>query len=303
MEYTDFIPPFSDFGFKNLFGKEGKAKKNLIVLLNAILHEQLGFEQIIDLRFHPTENKAENPGLKTTHYDIHCITRQGHRIIVEMQNRWMPNFPNRMLYYVSEAIERQGSRKTEGEVWDYTLDPVIGIAFCNFVLPGFENEPIVFFDLRERKTNKPYGEQIGIAYIHLPEFTESEQECVTELQMIIYSLKNMEEIQRMERIPFSREKDDFYERVQLMSRVSALSESERRDYDRWLKQENDRRLNEIYLVERTAKENLEKGRAEGRAEGEWESAKNFYKLGVDIATISKATGISEEELKRRLEPR
>ena len=33
---SDFISPLSDFGFKNLFGKEGKSKQNLIVLLNAI---------------------------------------------------------------------------------------------------------------------------------------------------------------------------------------------------------------------------------------------------------------------------
>ena len=43
-----------------------------------------------------------------------------------------------------------------------------------------------------------------------------------------------------------------------------------------------------------------KGRAEGRAEGERETnlrnAKNFKALGVDVETISKATGLTKEEI-------
>ena len=43
-----------------------------------------------------------------------------------------------------------------------------------------------------------------------------------------------------------------------------------------------------------------KGRAEGCAEGErnekLRSAKNFKALGVDVETISKATGLTKEEI-------
>ena len=43
-----------------------------------------------------------------------------------------------------------------------------------------------------------------------------------------------------------------------------------------------------------------KGRAEGRAEGERETnlrnAKNLKALGVDVETISKATGLTKEEI-------
>ena len=43
-----------------------------------------------------------------------------------------------------------------------------------------------------------------------------------------------------------------------------------------------------------------KGRAEGRAEGErnekLRSAKNLKALGVDVETISKATGLTKEEI-------
>ena len=47
-------------------------------------------------------------------YDILCETDSGEKIIVEMQNREHPNFKERMLYYASEAIARQGEKALHG---------------------------------------------------------------------------------------------------------------------------------------------------------------------------------------------
>ena len=43
-------------------------------------------------------------------------------------------------------------------------------------------------------------------------------------------------------------------------------------------------------------EGMEQGRAEGRAEGLAEAAKSFKELGIAPAIISKATGLSPEEV-------
>ena len=40
------------------------------------------------------------------------------------------------------------------------------------------------------------------------------------------------------------------------------------------------------------------GKAEGRAEGIAETARNLKQMGLDISQISKATGLSIEEIKR-----
>lgn len=40
------------------------------------------------------------------------------------------------------------------------------------------------------------------------------------------------------------------------------------------------------------------GRAEGRAEGVLNTARNLKNLGLDTATIIKATGLSEEEIEQ-----
>ena len=41
-----------------------------------------------------------------------------------------------------------------------------------------------------------------------------------------------------------------------------------------------------------------KGLAKGKAESQREIAKNFLALGIDPATIAKATGLSEEEVRK-----
>lgn len=299
----DFISPLSDFGFYNLFGTDN-GKENLIDLLNAILHERLGYEKIVDLKLNPTENKGLSPERKTTRYDVHCVTDGGHRIIVEMQNNWHHNFDNRIFYYGVEAIGRQDRRIEGVGAWDFTIVPVVTIALCNFKHKKFGNRPVAYYTFREEETNEPYGNQLSLVFLQLPEFTDKEEECDTFLKKIIYSLKHMESIQTREKIPFSTSEGDFFSRIARRSRYSALSEDEQLAYDRWLKFENDRILELEYSRREAIAEGLAAGRAEGLAEGElqqaWKDAKGFYKEGVSLEVISKVTGLSIDELKQNL---
>ena len=49
------------------------------------------------------------------------------------------------------------------------------------------------------------------------------------------------------------------------------------------------------------KEGIKKGIKKGVREGKIESAINLFELGVPIETIMKATGLSEEEIKKALQ--
>ncbi len=46
------------------------------------------------------------------------------------------------------------------------------------------------------------------------------------------------------------------------------------------------------------KSGFAKGKKSGISKAKKETAKNFLKLGVDIETISRATGLSKEELEK-----
>ena len=91
-----FINPFTDFGFKFLFGREVE-KELLIDFLNDLL---VGEHVITDIQFLNSEQQPEVKTERGLIYDIYCVTDTGERIIVEMQNREQPYFKDRALFYL-----------------------------------------------------------------------------------------------------------------------------------------------------------------------------------------------------------
>ena len=106
-----FINPFTDYGFKKIFGQE-VSKELLIEFLNDLLE---GERVITDLTFLNNEQLPIYPGERIAIYDIFCTTDTGEKIIVEMQNRSQVYFKERALYYLSHAIVRQELNKKGGK--------------------------------------------------------------------------------------------------------------------------------------------------------------------------------------------
>ena len=84
------------------------------------------------------------------------------------------------------------------------------------------------------------------------------------------------------------------------AKVSALSEEEYDQYEASMKYLEDEIDMEQHGYERGMEEGLKKGTEQGKLEGEkaanLRNAKNLKTLGVDIHTISQATGLSVEEI-------
>ena len=137
-----FINPFTDIGFKIIFGQEF-SKSRLLDFLNTLLE---GERTITDLKFLDKEQPAFYDGDRSPIYDILCETATGEKIIVEMQNREHPHFRERMLYYASEAIVCQGEK---GEDWGYDIKAVYMVAFTNFSLTGYSGGCRIATDCRE----------------------------------------------------------------------------------------------------------------------------------------------------------
>ncbi len=107
-----FVNPFTDLGFKIIFGQPA-SKDLLIILLNELLS---GEHHIEDLTFLDKEDRSENIHDKGIIYDLYCRTSTGEYIIVEMQNRWHSHFLGRTLYYVCRAVSRQMENPSSKEV-------------------------------------------------------------------------------------------------------------------------------------------------------------------------------------------
>ena len=115
-----FINPFTDVGFKRIFGQEIN-KDLLIDFLNGLLE---GEKHIVDIRFLDKEVLPAFAQDRGVIYDVYCTNESGEQFIVEMQNRPQVNFRERALYYLSRAVARQGER---GADWQFRLKAVYGV--------------------------------------------------------------------------------------------------------------------------------------------------------------------------------
>ena len=276
-----FINPFTDVGFKIIFGEEF-SKPRLLDFLNALLE---GERAITDLAFLDKEQQAMFDGDRSPIYDILCETESGEKIIVEMQNREHPNFKERMLYYASEAIVRQGEK---GTAWNYDIKAVYIIAFTNFVLTGCAGRLRIDAGLTDLQQGGLFTDKLRLIYLQMPCFTKEASECENQFERWIYILKNMEILERM---PWAAQ-NAVFQRLADVAEVSKLSKEDRIKYDHALKRYRDT-LNAITGAE-------QKGRAEGRAEGvrvkALETARRMKDKGFSVEDIAEITDLSTGEI-------
>src|SRR5688572_19444953 len=92
-----YINPFTDFGFKKLFGTE--ANKDLLIdLLNQIMGN---LEQIRDLTYLNTENLGKTEADRKAVFDLYCENQRGDRFIIELQNVPQAYFKDRSVFYAT----------------------------------------------------------------------------------------------------------------------------------------------------------------------------------------------------------
>lgn len=284
-----FINPFTDWGFKFIFGREVE-KEILIDFLNDLLK---GEHVITDLHFINNEQIPERPEDRKVIYDIHCETAAGEHIIVEMQNREQPYFQDRGLYYLAQAVVRQAPKGN----WDYRLHAVYGVFFVNFLLSeekrsGFRRDVV----LADRDTGKVFNPKFRQIYIELPLFRKEENECVTDFERWIYVLKNMETLERM---PFKARKAVF-DRLEQIASKGNLTPAERDRYEAEWKMYNDYYNTLDFAEQKGMQKGIQKGMQEGMQkgiqEGKLKVAAEMKKDGMPLTSIAKYTGLSLKDI-------
>lgn len=328
-----FVNPFTDIGFKIIFGQPA-SKPFLIMLLNELL---AGEHRIEDLVFLDKEDHAEHVRDKGIIYDLYCRTSTGEYIIVEMQNRRHPNFVDRTLYYMCRAVSRQIEAPLSEEVplpdngegdlevrepaasygISYKLHTVYGVFFMNFKesdLPDHFRVDSGILDLETHETLNPHFRQI---YLQFPYFTKELNECETLLERLFYALKNMEHWIRMP----DALKEQVFDHLSRLAAVANLSPENRLAYDRAVDRYNVNRLAEEGFLQEVeeAKEKaiaeavaeavaeakveaeakgMEEGLEQGRLSEKYAIAKNLKESGLSMSLIVQSTGLPEEVVER-----
>ena len=294
-----FINPFTDIGFKRIFGQEF-SKPLLLDFLNNLL---VGERKIENITFLDKEMPRDIEGERSIIYDVLCETETGEKIIVEMQNQRQPFFKQRSIFYASEAISRQARK---GREWRFDIKAVYLIAFLNFTLEDIGTTFRTDVALLDMRTKEVFSDKIRLIYLQLPYFNKEADECENDFERWIYVLKNMETINRL---PWTA-KSAVFKRLEEIAEVRALTKEEQMQYDHALKVYRDNYNTFQGAIEEGMKEGREKGLKEGREEGRKEGreegradktkevAQNMKKMGMSIEQIAQACGISVEEAEK-----
>ena len=282
-----FINPYTDFGFKKLFGEE--ANKDLLIdFLNTFLPEK---HQIEKLDFRDPEQLSESAGERRAVFDIYCENSNGEKFIVEMQKAEQANFKDRSLYYVSHPIRAQGKKGK----WDFNLKTVYFIGILDFIYDKDDPNPLLVREVSLKDQNgKEFYDKLKMTYIQMPLFKKKPSELKTHQEKWLYFLKKLPELKHIPSIM----QEKVFKKAFKTAELAAMPDKERERYehnlhDYW-----------TYLasIECAEKKGKVKGRIEGKAEGRTEAkieiARNMKLKGLDSALIAEITGLAHEELER-----
>ena len=274
-----YINPYTDFGFKKLFGTELN-KDLLISFLNALFQDK---PEITDLTYMNTEHLGEGITDRKAVFDVYCQLSDGSRIIVEMQKAEQVYFKDRSIYYSTFPIREQGQK---GE-WDYHLKDVYTVGILNFTFPDGEypdDSMIHEIKLKDVADNHIFYDKLTFVYLEMPKFNKKEEELVTMFDKWMFALTNLARL--LERPKSLQER--IFARLFEQAEIAHFTPVEREEYVASKK--------EYWDYYSTMKTSFDKGREEGRDERSTEIARNLKRMGLSIPDIAKATGLTAEDI-------
>ena len=231
-----YINPYTDFGFKRLFGTEPN-KAILMAFLNALFEQALepGFEKhvIKDLNYLPGEHLGILETDRRAVFDVYCETEAGKKIIVEMQNSYQQFYKDRSIYYASIPIHEQGLKGP----WNYELNAVYVVSIMNFSFgtsdfadakssreEQYYHTRVMLMDTRQKTI---FSDKLTLLFLETKKFNKTENELQTQLDKWMYLLKNISDMMEQPKTIFEPIFMQFMEQAE----IARFTPQERRVYD------------------------------------------------------------------------
>lgn len=275
-----YINPFTDFGFKRLFGEEPN-KELLLDFLNELLKEEQG--QITDLTYLKNERLGLSEADRKAIFDIYCENERGEKFIVEIQKSKQNFFKDRTLYYSSFPINEQGKRND----WNFELKAVYMIAILDFVFDEDKIQTDKFrYDVKlsDIDTKKVFYDKLTFIYLSMPKFNKSIDELETRFDKWLYVLKNLS---RLDNIP-DRFREKIFEKLFEVAEIAKFNHEQMQTYEDSLKYYRD--MNNVVDTARG------EGKVEGKMEEKIEIARKMLDKGFAIDQIIEITGIDKSDI-------
>ena len=297
-KYADLL---DDEVFKLVFGRES-TKDVMIEFLNQVIPDR----KIVDLEFLDKEMHPVERDYKGSVYDMFCRTDDGSRIIVEVQRRKQPFYPERALYYSTFQIQRQ----VEAGAEYYDFLPVYVVSILNFRMNDEPEDKQVksVYRIYEETTHRLLTNRVTFIFLELEKFQKKLEELDGDiLEGMYFCFKNMATLEARPEILSHKVFGKIFEVSELLnmdkvtrSKVLDKMTTERdlRNQMRYFKETTLAEGREQGLAEGRAEgraEGLAEGLAEGRAEGRAETVRKMLVAGVSAQVVADALGITVEE--------
>lgn len=280
-----YINPYTDFGFKMLFGTEIN-KELLISFINSLLS---GKEVIRDLTYLNTEHLGTSEADRRAVFDVYCENERGEKILIEMQRGEQQFFKDRSLYYATFPIREQGEK---GE-WDYRLKAVYVIGILNF---KFDSEDDNYFhhevQLMDVCTKQVFYDKLTFIYLEMPKFNKSEDELVTMFDKWLFVLRNLS---RLMARPAALQ-DRIFTRLFEAAEIAKFTKEQYEAYEESLKVYRDWQNTIVTAEQKGMAKGMAEGIAKGRMEQNIANARSMKLAGLDYEIISQVTGLSKDEI-------
>jgi predicted transposase/invertase (TIGR01784 family) len=280
-----YINPFTDFGFKRLFGSEPN-KDLLIDFLNELIKERGHIQNLTYLQ-------AEQLGLsefdRRAVFDLYCENETGERFIVEMQKAKQKYFKDRSVFYSTFPIRDQAQ---PGGQWDFQLNAVYTVGILDFVFDEDKDSPEYFHhhvQLMETQRKKVFFDKLTYIYLEMPKFTKTEEQLETHFDKWLFIIKNLPLLQERPR----RIQERVFQRLFEAAEIARFDPSERKAYEDSIKVYRDLKN----VIDTGREEGLEEGLVKGGLEARRQVAKLMKTAGEPVAKIVAYTGLTAEQIR------
>ena len=282
-----YINPYTDYGFKYLFGTEPN-KEFTLALVNALLR---GEEVIKSLTLIPAEQLGDTKEDRRAVFDVYAENERGEKIIIEMQKADQQYFKDRSVYYSSFPIRAQGRKGR----WRFGLKAVYTIGILDFVFDEDKDDEDYYHHevkLMDVKKKTVFYDNLTYIYLEMPKFKKTEDELEDLFDKWLYALKNLPRL--LERPAALQER--IFKKFFDVAQTANLSKEEYAKYF-----ESEKNYYDLDGAFRTASNKgftrgLNKGRAEGIEENKRENARRMKAKGYATEDIAEITGLTIEQI-------
>ena len=300
-----YINPYTDFGFKKLFGTEIN-KDLLISFLNALFNNNE--REIENVQYLNGENLGEGYGDRRSVFDVYCITKDGGRFIVEMQKAEQTYFKDRSVYYATTPIRQQAPKGK----WDYHLEDVYTVGILNFEFPNNEY-PVDSYrheiKLKDVEDNHVFYDKLTFVYLEMPKFNKTEDELETMFDKWMFVLRNLSRL--LER-PKALQ-DRIFKKLFDQAEIAKYSEAERRQYEASQKeywdytstletaQRKGLELGIHHGLQQGIKQGIQQGIQQGVQQEKIDTIRRLQAMGLSVEQIAQGADMEVSEVKKLLQ--